>query len=404
MFAFLSLLIIALISVSLGGMFQIWIGGLVGGLLLLATYPLERWLDLPQRIAGWPLALLAPLAWGLTGGFVAMQMWRVQAPRTVTAQLQPLQRDLEAIASLRSTQGKEVFHLKVEKDKVLYTLEVRYRKGLKPTIPAIAAHPTFHGPFIMPKPPKVRFFPAKKGIVIKRWELTLVPVLTGPLDTPRFVIKYRKKGKTKQVIVEPIAIEVSELGKPTQLLASLKAGKPPTLMERPTNPRQMLWWIGLGLGTLLFFLVLAWLQRSKQHVEEQLTAHEWVERELASLDAKGLLTKQEYKSHYFALSEIFRGYLERRFDFPALESTTEEIARWTKQTNEGRALEKDVTRDIRQLLQWLDGVKFAGHTPEQDEQDDAQRRLQSVLRRTIPAPDSTASNADSSADNASHAS
>lgn len=381
MFVSLSLLIILLLSVSVGGIFSVWVGGVLGGFLLLVTYGLERWLNIPLRIGKLPLAILTPLVWGVTGGFFAMQWVQQHKVQTQTSQLQPLQRDLEATASLRSAQGKEVFNLRVEKDQVIYTLELRYAKGIQPKIPKITAHPTFHGPFIMPKPPKIRFFPPKNGVAIKRWELTLKPVLTGPLDTPRFVFKYRKKGKQHKVVVEPIAIEVSELGKAKQLLTTLKPGKPPVRLERPSNPRQVLWLSGLGASCILLLGLGFWMSRRGEQDEHILTPHEWVERELAALQRRKWLEQNEAKQHYFALSEIFRGYLERRFEFPALESTTEEIARWSKRDGH---LDKDVSRDIRQLLQRMDTIKFAGHIPDEDEQTDIQKRIQSVLKRTVP--------------------
>lgn len=383
MIAFLFLLFIVLLSVSLGGIYGLWLGGIVGGALLLLTYWFERLIDVPMRIGGWSMAVLAPLVWGVTGGFYLVQSVQMRQARVKAPALQPLQSDLEATASLRSEQGKEVYHLKVEKDKVIYTLEIRYRKGLKPKIPNIPAHPTFHGPFLMPKPPKIRFIPATKGVVVKRWELTLTPVLTGPLDTPRFEIKYRKKGKLKKVVVEPIAIEVSELGKPTKLLATLRPGKAPMLIERPSNPRQIFWWSCFGLAFMLFGGSF-WLLGRRKEDEIQLTAHEWVSIELEQLEKQKLVEKGEFKKFYFSLSGIFRGYLERRFDFAALESTTEEIVRWTKQQDR---LNKEHAREVRHLLQWMDSVKFANHQPSGDEQEDLEVRLVRFIEETRPTPE-----------------
>ena len=378
----LSLLIVALISLSLGTLYSVWVGLIAAGFFLLLTWPLERWLEISLRIGKAPLSLLAPILW--LGVGVTYFFMEVNAPSITQRQalFKPLREDVEATAHVNQTQ------LRVEKDYLIYTLIIRYRKDIKPKIPKITAHPTFNSSFVMPaeKPPRITFTPAKNNIITKKWVITLVPISTGPLDTPKFVIRYLKKGKWQKVIVPKIAVEVSGIKKPKQLLTKLIGAKPPILPEQPTDETP---WILLGIFSALLLISFggaAWLRHRQRWQAPPLLPHEWIELELTKLKKAGYLKKGLFKVHYFSLSEIFRGYLGRRYEFPALENTTEEIIHWCKENDE---IKQDIFRDIRQLLQWMDNIKFAGSVPSDEEMSDTDKRLQSVLRRTRPLPETT---------------
>ena len=378
----LSLLIVVLMGLSLGAIFSIWIGGLAMGLLFLLTWPLERWLSLSLQLGQLRLLWLGPVVWMATGGLYLYTLFGTPAlqQRRTNVAFKPMTQDVVATPNvIFPKQSSGV--LRVEKDTFTYELTLRYRKGVKLQIPKITAHPIFNGPFVMPadKPPKIRFHKSKDGIETKEWVITLVPVSTGPLHTPRFVIRYLKDGKWKKIVVARIAVDVSELGKPQQLLASLREMKPPTLPERPAD--QIPWlWISIFATLLIVSLGGSMLLRyQQQHAAPALPPHEWFEVEFDALNKQKLLKKQMFKVHYYALSEIFRGYLERRYTFPALESTTEEIIQWSKEHD---MLEQDIYRDVRKSLQWMDSIKFAGHQPTDDEMGELEKRLHSIVRRT----------------------
>lgn len=374
----LSLFIALLMGIALSGLYGLWVGSLSAGVILVLTWFLEKLTGVRIRLGRWPLAIVAPLLWGITGGtYLAPWLQRGSSSHR-TVQIAPLKQDVEVDAYVNH------HRIQVEKDELLYTLTLRYRDGLKLRIPGITSDPTFNGPFIMPakKPPKIRSYKTAEGIVVKRWELTLVAVSTGPLNTPRFEILYFKDGKTHKVIVPRIAVEVGELKQPQQLLASLKPGKPPVLPEQPLEKIAWLWWAILAGTLLLGTGGVIWLSRQQGYQPPPLPPHEWFAREYNKLSLQKLLEKQEYKAHYFALSELFRGYLERRYNFPALESTTEEIFQWLRQ-QEG--FSSDIGRDIRKILQSMETIKFAGHIPDQTESSDITDRIHSVVRRTRPS-------------------
>lgn len=386
--ALLSLFIVLLVGVALSGLYGITVGSIAAGVLLLLTWPLERLSGARIRLGRFPLAVVAPLVWGVTGGLWLAQTLQKDGVNKRTTVVAPLQQDVEVDAYVNKNQ------IQVEKDQLIYTLTLRYRQELKLKIPKITTHPIFNGPFVMPAktPPRIRFYKNKDGTAVRRWKITLVAVSSGPLNTPRFTIRYHKKGKPHKVIVPRIAVTVGELKQPKQLLGALKPSKGPVLPERPLDNTMWIWWAVLGGALFLGLGGVVWLSRTQGYVPPPLPPHEWFSREYNKLVLQKLLDKKEYKAHYFALSELFRGYLERRFEFPALESTAEEITHWTRNADE---VSSEVTRDVRKIIQAMEGVKFAGLIPNDTESDDLNDRIHSVVRRTRAVEDVNSSQRDS---------
>lgn len=145
----LSLFIALLMGIALSGLYGLWVGSLSAGVILVLTWFLEKLTGVRIRLGRWPLAIVAPLLWGITGGtYLAPWLQRGSSSHR-TVQIAPLKQDVEVDAYVNH------HRIQVEKDELLYTLTLRYRDGLKLRIPGITSDPTFNGPFIMPakKPP-----------------------------------------------------------------------------------------------------------------------------------------------------------------------------------------------------------------------------------------------------------
>ena len=91
--------------------------------------------------------------------------------------------------------------------------------------------------------------------------------------------------------------------------------------------------------------------------------HETALNKLRELDEKKLWQQGEIKLYYSELSEIIRGYIEGRYNMPALESTTDEIMGRIEVTG----ISSKLRDDFRMLLQTADLVKFAKANPLPDE-------------------------------------
>lgn len=94
-------------------------------------------------------------------------------------------------------------------------------------------------------------------------------------------------------------------------------------------------------------------------------AHIWAKNELRKLEEEKLWQKDEVKQYYSRLTDILRLYLEYRYGWMALESTTEQIADEISQFEMAKE-EKD---KLLGILRRADMVKFAKRLPMPDEND-----------------------------------
>ena len=90
--------------------------------------------------------------------------------------------------------------------------------------------------------------------------------------------------------------------------------------------------------------------------------HIWARKELQQLESEKLWQKDEVKQYYSRMTDILRLYLEYRYDWLALESTTEEI-----EANIDRYQIKHKAKDsLLSILRSADLVKFAKMLPMPD--------------------------------------
>lgn len=127
---------------------------------------------------------------------------------------------------------------------------------------------------------------------------------------------------------------------------------------------------------VLFLLIYLWRRFSsnnKRETEAKVIIkhpHEIAYDQLNALKEEDPFGKGLYKEHYFRLSEIMRGYLERRYGLLALERTTHEIQsefdnRFETEQKRGRLLS---------LLEACDLVKFANFKSTPDNAADSLQR------------------------------
>ena len=91
-------------------------------------------------------------------------------------------------------------------------------------------------------------------------------------------------------------------------------------------------------------------------------AHIWARKELKKLDDEKLWQKGDVKIYYSRLTEILRLYLEYRFNWLALESTTEEI----EMAIDNYKMKEKAKDNLLEILRIADLVKFAKQQPMPD--------------------------------------
>ena len=123
-------------------------------------------------------------------------------------------------------------------------------------------------------------------------------------------------------------------------------------------------WIAIVLVILLSGIVLIfYLKNRPEKVEEEvieiIPPHIIGLQKLQKLKEEQLWQNNKVKAHHSEISEIIREYLEKRYEVPALENTTDEIM----QSLRFHSIEPNLLAKLNQVLMLADLVKFAKEKP-----------------------------------------
>lgn len=161
----------------------------------------------------------------------------------------------------------------------------------------------------------------------------------------------------------------------------------------------------LGLAILAFLIIgflIKWLNRPKLveevHVEVIRPAHEIALEKLHDLGDKKLWQTGEVKEYQSELTYIIREYLENRYDIKALESTTDEIVTELSQ----KEFDPTDERNLREILQVADLVKFAKAKPEMSIHEKFLDSAKGFVRKTKEVVIEQAANEHSDSEQASN--
>lgn len=185
----------------------------------------------------------------------------------------------------------------------------------------------------------------------------------GPLR----VLFKTKNGISDTLLSDSVLITVATL--PVDTSKAFKAIKNP--IEVPYTLAEFV--PVLGGGILLVAILIAIIyyirQRRKNRKPKIIERpkpkdppHVWARRELKKLEEEKLWQKDEIKNYYSRLTDILRLYLEYRYNWFALESTTEKI----KEDIDAYKIEAEAKQNLLTVLNEGDLVKFAKHIPMPD--------------------------------------
>lgn len=147
-------------------------------------------------------------------------------------------------------------------------------------------------------------------------------------------------------------------------------------------------WLWVVPAAVLLLAALAWLARRlfrRYRTLQELAAaplSPW-EEALAALDAapwREWLETGQAKRYSYTLSQILKHYIERRFEFDAVEQTTTELLASM------RARRTPMREEVARFFTWLDLVKYAKSVPPADEAESAIGQVREFVRKTTPAP------------------
>lgn len=160
-----------------------------------------------------------------------------------------------------------------------------------------------------------------------------------------------------------------------------------TLLERLL--RALPWAFGiLAFAAAVWGGVRWWRRRAVRSVGPMAAAVSPVEpahavalRALREVKERASWKQGNPKGHHSAVSTILRAYLEQRFGLAALEQTTGDIARSLRAAD----LDANLRRQVLDVLEFADLVKFAKHRGEADDHERAVLRAIEFVERTRPA-------------------
>ncbi len=203
------------------------------------------------------------------------------------------------------------------------------------------------------------------GLHVYKESYDITTFTTGDYEIPSLTITYRNAaGEEKSIKTDPLQLTVKSLltGEEGEDIRPLRG---PVEIESPFPIWLVLGGVALLAAAVVFFILYrrakAPIDLGREPVDTRLP-WEVALAELEGLKRSELLEHGKFREFYFRVSEIFRGYLERRYGIAALERTSFEII------NEFRALslESQEEKYIQKLLDESDLVKFAKFPPTTD--------------------------------------
>lgn len=211
-------------------------------------------------------------------------------------------------------------------------------------------------------------------------------LLPGEYELPAATLSYAppiskgEEGELQTLQTGVADVTVVDAGGTATAEAELR--KIPVLDPVELPPRwSRWWWLGplLAIGAVaisgaLIFLLSRWLPALRRWLEGMRTrvtgvaapaepappAHVWARQRLAELLARDYLTREMFREFHYELSDIVRGYIERRFHVSAPEMTTEEFL--AAAAMDGR-FGMELSDELGRFLEACDLVKYAAYRP-----------------------------------------
>lgn len=238
----------------------------------------------------------------------------------------------------------------------------------------------------------VKEIPGKeeKGIVMTGRNFEIVAYGLGEFVIDEIPVKYlAADGAEKEIKTSRIYITVQSVDKKGKPKQDIRGIKPPA--DLPSDLKKWVfagttWTVILGLLICLFLF----FRSRKLHIETPaviLSPHEEAYQALRTLFDSPLIREGQVKEYYVRISEIIRRYLERRYDFAAVEKTTDEIFKSLRDLK----IADGAKAVIKEFLLDSDMVKFAKYRPEPREIVLINKKATDIVDKTMPVEMSGAS-------------
>lgn len=251
-------------------------------------------------------------------------------------------------------------------DQIGFELRARIPAGREVAFPVIRDTVT-QDIEVVDKTPIDTTFTTDSAILTR--QLTITSFDTGYKAIPRFQFGYGEKTITDTLESEPLLLHVKSVKVDTT--RAIKDIKGP--MDAPLTFAEILPWI-LGALALLLILAAIWYVRKKKKEQKPVfqpkakpkdPPHIEAMKSLEALKKKKLWQNGKIKEYYSELTHILRVYVERKFEIPAVESTSNEILNNLKQFD----IDSRLYSQLEECMETSDMVKFARMEPLPEEHE-----------------------------------
>ncbi|PCJ20341.1 MAG: hypothetical protein COB02_04725 [Candidatus Cloacimonadota bacterium] len=208
---------------------------------------------------------------------------------------------------------------------------------------------------------------------------TLQSDITGTFILPKVIVDYKENNIKKTISTGRIFVEV--LAEDEKSDDSLEDIEEIDFIKTIKYQRDYRGFYALfALIILIIILYFLYKKYSQETWEEQdLTAHEWVNEALIEFQSKKYLEQAMYKEFYQSLSYIYRGFLSKRFNTNALESTREELLISLNKVEEL----KSFTDKLQQFFKEDEMAKFADIYPKVETMKSSIFLLNAIVEKTV---------------------
>lgn len=205
---------------------------------------------------------------------------------------------------------------------------------------------------------------------------------TGFIAIPPFNFAYGIENFSDTIQSEPLLLHVNPVKVDTA--QPIKTIKGP--MEAPLTFAEMLPWILGFLALVLIAFVIGYIYKRRKKAKPimpvrqkpALPPHVEAMNGLEELKAKKLWQNGRVKAYYSELTHILRIYIERKFDVPAVESTSNEILRDIMTYD----IDKVLYQKLQEVLSLSDMVKFAKMEPLPEDNERSYQQVVEFVENT----------------------
>ncbi len=229
---------------------------------------------------------------------------------------------------------------------------------------------------------------AAKGATETSTRFVVARYDSGVAILPPIPFLYASPGDTASHRIEtnPIVLNIAVIDVDTS--QAIKDIKPPLSVPWTLAEIALMLGIILALAGLGYLGYRYWKKRqlkpsvAEVYVPTARPAHVLALEELAVIKEKKLWQQGLIKHYYSEVTEVVRRYFERRYNFMALEQTSDEIMAALKKHPGAESIWNETERALR----LADLVKFAKYQPGVSEHEELMRVAYEIIEKTKPVP------------------